>query len=245
MHRGVLRDIDAIGRARLPGDLGARLDGLAGAHRERLREVLERTSARRAGSGSPRPATRRGATTSARQVDELLEAARGARRAGLLVRGHDLHPETCHQDGFHEDERQYHFGLQDRRRHAQAAVPHAGPNGVSRAVPSSPQLTAGVAAGLCRDSAARRPKTRRDRLITGGAGSSAPTSPTGCSREGRRCCCSTTSRGPASSGTCGGSRERHGERVQVGDRRHPRSLPGARRGANAPTGSSTWPPRWR
>jgi CDP-paratose 2-epimerase len=28
---------------------------------------------------------------------------------------HDLHPDRCHQDGFHEDERHYHFGLKDAR----------------------------------------------------------------------------------------------------------------------------------
>jgi CDP-paratose 2-epimerase len=45
------------------------------------------------------------------QIKRLMEVLRAPVDRVYWYSGFDLHPHECHQDGFHEDERHYHFGL--------------------------------------------------------------------------------------------------------------------------------------
>ncbi|MDX1654338.1 MAG: GDP-mannose 4,6-dehydratase [Candidatus Competibacteraceae bacterium] len=99
-----------------------------------------------------------------RALDELLRAP--AQRV-YWYSGHDLHPDQCHQDGFHQDERHYHFGLYrfDGRPKLLARLwAKQGEAGVRELT----AITASHDAGL-----QRRPQRRNEErpvLITGGAG---------------------------------------------------------------------------
>lgn len=45
------------------------------------------------------------------QIHEFVELLQAPAERVYWYSGYDLHPDECHQDGFHEDERHYHFGL--------------------------------------------------------------------------------------------------------------------------------------
>lgn len=45
------------------------------------------------------------------QVKQLMDVLEAPVDRVYWYSGYDLHPHECHQDGFHEDERHYHFGL--------------------------------------------------------------------------------------------------------------------------------------
>lgn len=117
------------------------------------------------------------------QVKTLMEALEAPFDRVYWYSAYDLHPQESHQDGFHEDERHYHFGMK-----AADGTPklmyrvwqESGLGGLHKLVES----VYSCSAGLCREPSPRDTRDTRDKslsvvarravkkpvLITGGAG---------------------------------------------------------------------------
>jgi len=154
-RRGALEHIDVIGVHGFPGTWEAVWEGWP-AHVERVREVIERH-----GGGQRIWVTEAGYSTWSHdefgQVRTLVELAEAPVERVYWYSLEDLAPEHETLDGFHCDERAYHFGL---RRHGGAAK-LAGRVLAERGLPGARELVR----------FARRTAPRRGAvLITGGAG---------------------------------------------------------------------------
>lgn len=110
-QRGVVEHIDAVGIHGFPGtwefdwhDWTAKVEG--------IRQVLERHQL------APEIwITEAGYSTwrhdEFNQVKKFIEVVKAPAERIYWYSANDLHPHESHQDGFHEDERHYHFGLKD------------------------------------------------------------------------------------------------------------------------------------
>lgn len=168
-QRGLVAQIDAVGIHGFPGtwefdwnDWGVRI--------QRLREVLGRHGL------SPEVwITEAGYSTwrhdEFNQVKKFMEALEAPADRIYWYAAQDLHPHESHQDGFHEDERHYHFGLKDAEGNAKLLYRvwrDTGLEGLRRLA----RIEVSRGAGLCREPASRasaRPAPG-PALITGGAG---------------------------------------------------------------------------
>ncbi len=175
-ERGALENVDVIGVHGFPGTWEAVWDGWS-AHIERVREVVEAHGGRQAVW-----VTEAGYSTWAHdefgQLSTLVELADAPAERVYWYSLHDLAPERPTLDGFHCDERAYHFGM---RRHGGEAklldrvLRDRGLSGVREMVDFTASRD-GVTLGVRRRRPAVRRQTRsrpRDRepvLITGGAG---------------------------------------------------------------------------
>ncbi len=165
----MLRDIDAIGVHGFPGTWEFDWEGWP-TRLARLREVLDRHGLER------RDLDHRGRLLdlAPRRVPPdrgVLDADGRARRSGSTGTAATIsHPETCHQDGFHEDERHYHFGLKSaegRPKLLYRILAERGLAGLREFADSHRQM----AAGLCRDTNGHRAESGTGTaLITGGCG---------------------------------------------------------------------------
>ncbi len=110
-QRGVVQQVDAIGLHGFPGtwefdwnDWGEKI--------ARLREVLDRH-----GLNPELWITEAGYSTwrhdEFNQVKHFIDVIQAPADRIYWYSANDLHPHESHQDGFHEDERHYHFGLKD------------------------------------------------------------------------------------------------------------------------------------
>jgi CDP-paratose 2-epimerase len=108
-QRGVLEHIDAVGVHGFPDTWEFDWKGWR-ANIALAREVLDRH-----GLSPAIWITEAGYSTwrhdDYRQVEELLALLQAPAERLYWYSAYDLHRETCHQDGFHQDERHYHFGL--------------------------------------------------------------------------------------------------------------------------------------
>ena len=167
-RRGSLADIDAVGVHGFPNTWEFDWQGWPARIAE-LREVLDNH-----GLETPIWITEAGYSTwrhdEYRQLEELLALAAAPASRVYWYSGYDLHPDTCHQDGFHEDERHYHFGLKTaagRPKLLYRLWAERGLSGVREFAGHQRQLSA----GLCRDIPATSGRATRDRvLVTGGCG---------------------------------------------------------------------------
>jgi CDP-paratose 2-epimerase len=168
-RRGTLRDIDAIGVHGFPGTWEFDWEGWP-TRLARIREILDRH-----GLATSIWITEAGYSTwrhdEYRQIEEFLELVDAPAERVYWYSGYDLHPETSHQDGFHEDERHYHFGLKSaegRPKLLYRILAERGLPGLREFAESHRQM----AAGLCRDtnSGQRRGGDTETALITGGCG---------------------------------------------------------------------------
>jgi CDP-paratose 2-epimerase len=105
-----------------------------------------------------------------RQVEAFAALASAPAERVYLYSGYDLHPNICHQEGFHEDERHYHFGLKTADGRPKLLYRLLAERGVEGAGEFTESLRQ-VAAGLSRSDCVRPAQSRPDRvLITGGCG---------------------------------------------------------------------------
>jgi CDP-paratose 2-epimerase len=106
---GALADIDAVGVHGFPETWDTDADTWP-EHIDAIRAVLDRH-----GLDPAVWITEAGYSTwrydESRQIDVLLSLLQAPAERVYWYSGHDLHPEVCHQAGFHQDERHYHFGL--------------------------------------------------------------------------------------------------------------------------------------
>jgi len=169
-HLGALADIDAIGVHGFPEvwesdrqDWTERI--------EQLHPILDRH-----GLSPAIWITEAGYSTwrhdEPRQIDELLALLDAPAERVYWYSGYDLHPEACHQAGFHQDERHYHFGLKTadgRRKLLYRLWAERGLTGLTRLRDRQRRIGAGLRRGALA-APARRPERRPTALITGGCG---------------------------------------------------------------------------
>ncbi|WP_149193224.1 NAD-dependent epimerase/dehydratase family protein [Luteimonas suaedae] len=118
-QRGVLRHIDAVGIHGFPGTWEFHGRGWSDVVRE-IRRVLQTN-----GASSEIWLTEVGYSTWRHDEIEQLRQLRATLEAPVeriyWYGAYDLHDSRSHQDGFHEDERHYHFGLRDEHGRAKLA----------------------------------------------------------------------------------------------------------------------------
>jgi CDP-paratose 2-epimerase len=167
-QRGTLDHIDAVGVHGFPNtwdfDWGGWPDRIA-----RVRAVLEHR-----GLDPAIWITEAGYSTwrhdEYRQVEEFTALIEAPAERVYVYSGYDLHPDTCHQDGFHEDERHYHFGLKTAAGRPKLLYRLWAEQGVE-GVREFTEAHRPVAAGLCRGDTDRSSRGKPDKvLITGGCG---------------------------------------------------------------------------
>lgn len=166
--RGTLRDIDAVGVHGFPDTWEFDWEGWP-ARIARLRGVLDQH-----GLVPEVWITEAGYSTwrhdEYRQVDELLAVIDAPVDRVYWYSGYDLHPESCHQDGFHADERHYHFGLKTAEGRAKLLYRMLEQGGVDAAQKLADTYRS-VSAGLSREFEGRNMMARgTTTLITGGCG---------------------------------------------------------------------------
>jgi CDP-paratose 2-epimerase len=157
-ERGVIPYIDALGVHGFPGTWEFDWEGWS-AVLAKVREVLDRYKAR------PQVwITETGFSTwrhdERGQLQAFIDAIAAPVERVYWYSAYDLHPDLPHQEGFHADERHYHFGLK-------------GADGTPKLLF---RLAANIGLAAVRNvswletAPALRPKDRRQVLITGGAG---------------------------------------------------------------------------
>lgn len=108
-----------------------------------------------------------------RQVRTFDELVRAPAARVYWYSAYDLHPDERHQDGFHEDERHYHFGLKDAHGKPKLLYRAWADEGID-GVRALAELGQKASASLARHKVAPRlnggAAVRRPVLITGGAG---------------------------------------------------------------------------
>ena len=157
-ERGVMQYIDAVGVHGFPGtwefDWNSWETTLA-----KVQKVLDRY-----GVKSKIWITETGYSTwrhdERRQVQAFVDAIAAPVDRIYWYSAHDLHPDLPHQEGFHADERHYHFGVKGA---------DGTPKLLFRLAANTGLAAVHDVSWLC-TSAAPRHKTRRQVLITGGAG---------------------------------------------------------------------------
>ncbi|MDQ2694613.1 MAG: NAD-dependent epimerase/dehydratase family protein [Pseudomonadota bacterium] len=166
-RRGVLEHIDAVGIHGFPGTWEFHDRSWADIAAE-VRAVLDRHGLR-----PELWITEAGYSTwrhdEFTQLAHLAELAEAPVERAYWYAAHDLHGEESHQDGFHEDERHYHFGLRHadgRPKLAYRVWAAGGLDGVRDLV----ALGRAHGVNLSRTPAARRGDGGDTVLITGGAG---------------------------------------------------------------------------
>jgi CDP-paratose 2-epimerase len=158
-ERGIMQYIDVVGVHGFPGTWEFDWDGW-GATLAKVQEVLDRHSVKaqvwisETGFSTWRHDERG-------QLQAFVDAMAAPVARVYWYSVHDLHPDLPHQDGFHADERHYHFGLKRADGVAKLLFRLGANGGALRDVRDIAWL---------RPSTPRRRDKRRPALITGGAG---------------------------------------------------------------------------
>jgi CDP-paratose 2-epimerase len=168
-ERGVLEHMDAVGIHGFPGTW--QFDGATWRELvESTQEVLDQV-----GSEAEIWITEGGYSTwrndEMRQVQHFLNLMRAPARRVYWYSAHDLHRDLSHQDGFHEDERHYHFGLREdtgRPKLVFEMLASEGPEGLERLDRMTRRTAARIPRAPLND--ASPPDDAPSVLITGGAG---------------------------------------------------------------------------
>ncbi|MGH8503419.1 MAG: NAD-dependent epimerase/dehydratase family protein [Gammaproteobacteria bacterium] len=171
-HKGVLEHIDVVGAHGFPGTWEFDWDDW-GEPIGKLRQVLERHRL-----DTQIWITEAGYSTwrhdEFRQLRVFEELLRAPVERVYWYSAYDLHPDMCHQDGFHEDERHYHFGLKDAHGKPKLLYRAWAEDGLD-GVRALARLGRAAGANLTRNTSQRRIVSatkvkQRPALITGGAG---------------------------------------------------------------------------